>query len=81
VLKNETFLKGEYDTGFIENQFDMEDLQRRQDLDVTVPVIAAAIKQLLSEKIAAARAVTRPDTEESDWKRFGKIVNFSKTLG
>ena len=81
VLKNETFLSGNYDTGFIDNKFDMEELQRRENLDPTVPVICASIKQLLSEKIAAQRAVTRPDTEESDWKKFGKMINLSKTLG
>ncbi len=81
VLKNETFLSGNYDTGFIDNKFDMEELQRRENLDPTVPIICASIKQLLSEKIAAQRAVTRPDTEESDWKKFGKMINLSKTLG
>lgn len=81
VLKNEHFIAGKYDTGFIDNVFDMEDLKCSANLDVTVPLIAASIKQLLSEKIAASRAVTRPDSEESDWKRFGKNINFGNTLG
>jgi acetyl-CoA carboxylase biotin carboxylase subunit len=80
VLKNETFLSGVYDTGFIDNKFDMEELKRRASEDVTVPVIAAAIKQLLSEKISAARAVTRPEVGESNWKRFGRSINFAKIL-
>jgi len=81
VLKNETFLSGIYDTGFIDNKFDMEDLKRRQHQDVTVPVIVASIKQLLSEKIAASRSVTSPEIAESNWKRFGKTINLSRTLG
>ena len=58
----------------------MEELKRRASEDVTVPVIAAAIKQLLSEKISAARAVTRPEVGESNWKRFGRSINFAKIL-
>jgi acetyl-CoA carboxylase biotin carboxylase subunit len=80
VLKNETFLSGNYDTGFIDNKFDMEELRRRENQDVTVHVIAAAIKQLLSEKISASRAVTRPEVGESNWKRFGRTINFAKIL-
>lgn len=81
VLKNETFLSGVYDTGFIDNKFDMEELKRRQHQDVTVPVIVASIKQLLSEKIAASRSVTNSEIAESNWKRFGKTINLSRTLG
>ncbi|MGA1862688.1 acetyl-CoA carboxylase biotin carboxylase subunit [Deferribacter thermophilus] len=80
VLKNETFLSGNYDTGFIDNKFDFEDLKRKENEDVSVPVIAAAIKQLLSEKIAAERAITRPDVGESNWKRSGKLYNICNRL-
>ncbi|ADR18478.1 acetyl-CoA carboxylase biotin carboxylase subunit [Calditerrivibrio nitroreducens] len=80
VLKNPTFLSGVYDTGFIENKFDMEELKRREHLDPTVAAIVASIKQLISEKISASRAVTRPDITESNWKRFGKMINLSKTV-
>ena len=31
VLKNAAFLKGEYDTTFIDTRFDKEDLKRRQN--------------------------------------------------
>jgi len=68
VLKNQAFLSGNYHTGFIDKKFDMEDLRKREHLDITVPVIAAAIKQLLSEKIAIQRAMTRSDVEESSEK-------------
>jgi len=81
VLKNKTFISGVYDTGFIDNKFDMEEMKRRENEDVDVPVIAAAIKQLLSEKISASRAVTRPEVGDSNWKRLGRSVNFAKTLG
>lgn len=80
VLKNETFLGGNYDTGFIDKKFDMEEMKRRENEDLTVPVIAAAIKQLLSEKISASRAVTRPEVGDSNWKRFGRSVNFAKII-
>ena len=80
VLKNETFLSGVYDTVFIYNKFDMEEMKRRENEDVTVPVIAAAIKQLISEKISASRAVTRPEVGDSNWKRFGRSVNFAKII-
>jgi acetyl-CoA carboxylase biotin carboxylase subunit len=81
VLENETFLSGNYDTGFIDNKFDMEDLKRKQSADVDVPIIAAVIKQLLSEKEAAARSVTRRDVGESHWKRFGRLVSLGNRLG
>ncbi|MEC9493175.1 acetyl-CoA carboxylase biotin carboxylase subunit [Flexistipes sp.] len=80
VLKNETFLSGNYDTGFIDNKFDKEDLERKEHEDPTVPLVAAAIKQLMSEKIAAARSRTRPEVGESDWKRFGKLLNFGNRI-
>lgn len=81
VLENETFLAGNYDTAFIDTKFDMEDMQRKQNEDVDMPILAAAIKQLLSEKAAAARSVTRRDVGESNWKRFGRLTSFGSKLG
>lgn len=81
VLKNETFLSGNYDTSFIDTKFDMEDLQRKEAKDPCVALIAAAIKQLLSEKISAQRSVTRRDVGESNWKRFGRLVSLGNRLG
>ena len=46
VLHNATFLKGNYDTTFIDTKFDKEDLKRRQNSDPTVAVIAAAFEAL-----------------------------------
>ena len=54
VLRNATFLKGNYDTTFIDTKFDKEDLKRRQNSDPTVAVIAAALKHYEEEKEAAA---------------------------
>lgn len=73
VLHNETFLKGEYDTTFIDTKFDKEDLKRRQNSDPTVAVIAAALKHYEEEKAAAARATTVPLVGESLWKYYGKL--------
>lgn len=81
VLENETFLSGNYDTAFIDTKFDMEDMQRKQNEDVDMPILAAAIKQLLSEKAAAARSVTRRDVGESTWKKFGRLTSFGSKLG
>ena len=53
VLHNVTFLKGNYDTTFIDTKFDKEDLKRRQNSDPTVAVIAAALKHYEEEKEAA----------------------------
>ena len=73
VLHNETFLKGNYDTTFIDTKFDKEDLKRRQNSDPTVAVIAAALKHYEEEKEAAARATTVPLVGESLWKHYGKL--------
>ncbi|GAB1537243.1 acetyl-CoA carboxylase biotin carboxylase subunit [Geovibrio sp. ADMFC3] len=81
VLKNETFLAGNYDTSFIDTKFDMEDLQRKEQKDPSVALIAAAIKQLISEKISAQRSVTRRDVGESNWKRFGRLTSLGNRLG
>ncbi|MGD9806977.1 MAG: acetyl/propionyl/methylcrotonyl-CoA carboxylase subunit alpha [Deferribacterales bacterium] len=81
VLENETFLAGNYDTAFIDTKFDMEDMKRKRNEDVDVPIIAAAIKQVLSEKIAAERSVTRRDVGESNWKKFGRMTSLGNKLG
>jgi acetyl-CoA carboxylase biotin carboxylase subunit len=73
VLQNETFLKGNYDTTFIDTKFDKEELKRRQNSDPTVAIIAAALKQFEQEKEAAARATTVPLVGESLWKYYGKL--------
>ncbi|MDH6304096.1 acetyl-CoA carboxylase biotin carboxylase subunit [Parabacteroides sp. PF5-5] len=73
VLHNKTFLKGNYDTTFIDTKFDKEELNRRQNSDPTVAVIAAAIKHFEGEKEAAARATTVPLVGESLWKHYGKL--------
>ena len=73
VLHNETFLKGNYDTTFIDTKFDKEDLKRRQNNDPLVAVIAAAIKHFEQEKEAAARMTTVPLVGESLWKYYGKL--------
>jgi len=73
VLKNKAFLKGEYDTTFIDTRFDREDLKRKQDTDPTVAIIAAALKHYENEKQAAARATTLPIVGESLWKHYGKL--------
>ena len=71
VLKNAAFLKGEYDTTFIDTRFDKEDLKRRQNTDPTVAVIAAAVRHYEREKEAASRATTLPVVGESLWKYYG----------
>lgn len=73
VLHNETFLKGNYDTTFIDTKFDKEDLKRRQNNDPLVAVIAASLKHYEQEKEAAARATTVPLVGESLWKHYGKL--------
>ena len=73
VLRNETFLKGNYDTTFIDTKFDKEDLKRRQNNDPLVAVIAAAIKHFEQEKEASARMTTVPLVGESLWKYYGKL--------
>jgi acetyl-CoA carboxylase biotin carboxylase subunit len=73
VLQNETFLKGDYDTTFIDTKFDKEELKRRQNSDPTVAIIAAALKHFEQEKEAAARATTVPLVGESLWKYYGKL--------
>jgi acetyl-CoA carboxylase biotin carboxylase subunit len=59
----------------------MEDMKRKRNEDVDVPIIAAAIKQVLSEKIAAERSVTRRDVGESNWKKFGRMTSLGNKLG
>ena len=73
VLKNAAFLKGEYDTTFIDTRFDKEDLKRRQNTDPTVAVIAATLKHYEQEKEAASRATTLPVVGDSLWKYYGKL--------
>lgn len=73
VLRNETFLKGNYDTTFIDTKFDKEDLKRRKNNDPTIAIIAAALKHFEQEKEAAARATTVPLVGESLWKHYGKL--------
>jgi acetyl-CoA carboxylase biotin carboxylase subunit len=73
VLKNETFVKGNYDTTFIDKKFNMEDLKLLQNSDPTVAIISAAIKHFEEEKEASARATTVPLVGESLWKHYGKL--------
>jgi acetyl-CoA carboxylase biotin carboxylase subunit len=73
VLQNRAFLKGNYDTTFIDAKFDKEELKRRRNSDPTVAVIAAALKHFELEKEAAARATTLPLVGESLWKYYGKL--------
>jgi len=73
VLENNTFLKGDYDTTFIDTKFDKDDLKRRQTSDPTIAIIAAALKRYEQEKEAAARATTVPLVGESLWKYYGKL--------
>ena len=73
VLQNNTFLKGNYNTTFIDTKFDKEELKRRQNSDPTVAIIAAALKHFEQEKEAAARATTVPLVGESLWKHYGKL--------
>jgi acetyl-CoA carboxylase biotin carboxylase subunit len=73
VLHNKTFLKGNYDTTFIDTKFDKEDLNRRKNSDPAVAIIAAALKHFEAEKEAAARATTVPLVGESLWKHYGKL--------
>ncbi|MCL1933899.1 MAG: acetyl-CoA carboxylase biotin carboxylase subunit [Candidatus Azobacteroides sp.] len=73
VLQNSTFLKGNYDTTFIDTKFDKEELKRRENNDPTVAIIAASLKHFEQEKEAAARATTVPLVGESLWKHYGKL--------
>jgi acetyl-CoA carboxylase biotin carboxylase subunit len=73
VLQKESFLKGDYDTTFIDTKFDKEELKRRKNTDPTVAIIAAALKHYELEKDAAARATTVPLVGESLWKHYGKL--------
>ncbi|MCL1936790.1 MAG: acetyl-CoA carboxylase biotin carboxylase subunit [Candidatus Azobacteroides sp.] len=73
VLQNSTFLKGNYDTTFIDTKFNKDELKRRQNSDPTVAIIAAALKHFEQEKEAAARATTVPLVGESLWKHYGKL--------
>lgn len=73
VLKNDAFLKGDYDTTFIDTRFDKEDLKRRKSNDPTIAIIAAALKHYEEEKYAASRATTLPVVGESLWKHYGKL--------
>jgi acetyl-CoA carboxylase biotin carboxylase subunit len=73
VLHNKTFLKGNYDTTFIDTKFDSEDLTVRRKNDPTIAVIAAALKHFEQEKEAAARATTLPLVGDSLWKYYGKL--------
>ena len=73
VLQNQTFLKGNYDTTFIDTKFDKEELKRRKNNDPTIAIIAAALKHYEQEKDAAARATTVPLVGESLWKYYGKL--------
>ena len=73
VLQNNTFLKGNYDTTFIDTKFDKEELKRRENNDPAVAIIAAALKHYEQEKEAAARATTVPLVGESLWKYYGKL--------
>jgi acetyl-CoA carboxylase biotin carboxylase subunit len=73
VLQNKTFLKGNYNTTFIDTKFDLEELKRKQNCDPTVAIIAAALKHFEQKKEAAARATTVPLVGESLWKYYGKL--------
>ncbi len=73
VMKNETFLSGNYDTTFIDTKFDSEDSKRKSELDPTVSIVAASLMQYLREQEAAAKATTVPSVGESLWKHYGKL--------
>lgn len=80
VMNNKTFIEGNYDTTFIDKKFSLEDLKRKQLEDPTVAIVAAAVKQYLAEKKAAARATTRPDVGESVWRYHGRLKNLGNSL-
>jgi len=80
VINNKTFIEGNYDTTFIDKKFSLEDLKRKQLEDPTVAIVAAAVKQYLSERKAAARATTRPDVGESVWRYHGRLKNLGNSL-
>ncbi len=80
VMKNKSFISGNYDTTFIETKFNVEDLKRKKSEDPTIALISAAVKQYLSEKEAASRAVTRPDIGTSSWKHQGRMKNLGNTI-
>lgn len=73
VLMNEAFLKGDYDTTFIDTRFDKEDLKKKKSSDPTISIITAALRHYELEKEAAARATTLPVVGESLWKHYGKL--------
>lgn len=80
VLKNKTFLSGNYDTNFIDSKFNIDDLRRRRNNDPTVAVIAAAIMRYMAEQDAAARATTLPEVGESLWKYYGKLHRIANSF-
>ena len=80
VMKNKHFINGNYDTTFIETKFNIEDLKRKKSEDPTIALISAAVKQYLSEKEAASRAVTRPDIGESSWRHQGRMKNLGNSI-
>ena len=73
VLKNKTFLEGNYDTNFIDTKLDKDGLKRAKDSDPTVAVIAAVLKHYEAVKEASTRATTAPLVGESLWKYYGKL--------
>jgi acetyl-CoA carboxylase biotin carboxylase subunit len=73
VLTNPDFIKGNYDTTFIDTRFDAEDLKMKQDSDPTIAVIAAVLKHYEREKSIMAQATTLPKVGDSLWKYYGKL--------
>ncbi len=80
VMKNKTFIEGNYDTTFIDTKFNIEDLKRKKSEDYTVAVVAAAVKEYLAAKKASARAVTRPEVGKSVWKYHGRLKNLGDSI-
>jgi len=80
VMYNKTFIDGNYDTTFIDKKFSLEDLKRKQSEDPTVAIVAAVVKQYISDRKAGARAATRPDVGESVWKYHGRLKNLGNTV-
>jgi acetyl-CoA carboxylase biotin carboxylase subunit len=73
VLTNPDFIKGNYDTTFIDTRFDAEDLKLKEDSDPTIAVIAAVLKHYEREKSIMAQATTLPKVGDSLWKYYGKL--------
>ena len=73
VLKNSTFLAGNYETTFIDEKFNKNDFKRSKDCDTTIAIIAAVLKHYEEVKEAATRATTLPLVGESLWKYYGKL--------